>query len=329
MTSTDRKISIREIADHAGVSLATVSRAVHQKRGVSEAARGKITEAMTYFGVYEPVIRKSDMLLTLLPDIESAFYAEIARGISAAAQSHGYLVAMICAGGTELNADTLERLLARTGACAAILLSPLDPEDAACRIAERIPLIQCGAGDEHTGISSVTIDEEEVCRAVSAYMLTRGKRNIAIFSDPASNARIEQRIRGYHAACAESEMESPLKPNVQLLPVEEGKYLSFLTHFLRADSRPDAIFAASDRIAVAVAKVAKQLGLEIPADLGIVGLNNTGWQEYTDPVLTTVHLPLYRMGFLACEIAAGQLRNNDFTPYNLVVDTEILVRDSL
>lgn len=287
-----------------------------------------VVEAMSVLGYNGEDDRESRLIVVMLPSMESAFYAEIVRGITDSASSHGFLVVLVRTGETLLSAAALQNTMERINARAAILLSPIQPADDVLSIVKRTCIVQCGAIDITDGISCVAIDETAVCKAVTTYLLSQGKRRIALISGAASLRRMEQRAEGYRQACEAAFLPASRDALMQLQVADTGGVLSALEQLFNSGERLDAIFAASDEIAITVAKAVKRLGLSIPQEIGIVGLNNISWREYSDPVLTTVQLPLYRMGFLSGELAMSGIKEVGLAPRHITVDTEILKRDS-
>ncbi len=287
-----------------------------------------VAEAMRTLGYSPTFLWESHLILVLLPNMESAFYEELVRGITDSAASHGFFVALVRTGEMLLTAGALQNTMERTSARAAILLSPIEPAQDVRFLANTTSIVQCGAIDMTDGISCVAIDETAVCKAVSAYLLSQGRRRIALISGPASQRRMERRTEGYRQACSAAFLSAPSDALMQVQVASASGVLPALEQLLGGGLRPDAIFAASDEIAIAVAKAAKLLELSIPHEIGIVGLNNISWREYSDPVLTTVHLPLYRMGFLSGELAVSGIKKAGLAPRHITVDTEILKRES-
>ncbi len=328
MNTKRNKIGFQEIAQQAGVSVATVSRVVHQTDSVRSSTVESVAEAMRTLGCNSTFLWESHLILVLLPNMESAFYEELVHGITNAASSHGFFILLVCTGETQLTADVLQSTMMRTNARAAILLSPIQPAQDVVLLAQTTSIVQCGAIEITDGISCVAIDETAVCKAVTAFLLSQGRRRIALISGPASQLCMERRAEGYRQACESGTLSAPFETLKQMQVANKDGGLLALEQLLGSSERPDAIFAASDLIAIAVAKTAKRLGLSIPRELGIVGLNNIGWREYSNPVLTTVHLPLYRMGFMSGELAVGGIQRTGLPPRYITVDTEILKRDS-
>jgi LacI family repressor for deo operon, udp, cdd, tsx, nupC, and nupG len=117
-----------------------------------------------------------------------------------------------------------------------------------------------------------------------------------------------------------------------MVQVPEFSYdaaVSIATQLLSMPERPDAIFAASDVFAVAAIKAAKRLGIAIPRDLGIIGFDNTNISVMSEPALTTVKQPQYQLGFLACEMLIEQMHSENFAPRQIMLDAEIIIRESL
>jgi DNA-binding LacI/PurR family transcriptional regulator len=287
-----------------------------------------VLEAMSVLGNKGKDHRESHLIVVMLPSMESAFYEGIVRGITDSASNHGFLVVLVRTGEMLLSAADLQNTMERIKARAAILLSPIQPAQDVLVLANKLSIVQCGAIDIADGISCVAIDETAVCKAVTTYLLSQGKRRIAMISGAASLRRMEQRSEGYRQACEAAFLPASRDALMQLQVADAGDVLSVLEQLFNRGEQLDAIFAASDELAIAVAKAVKRIGLSIPNEIGIVGLNNISWREYSDPVLTTVHLPLYRMGFMSAELAVSGVKEPGLSPRRIIVGTEILKRDS-
>ena len=116
---------------------------------------------------------------------------------------------------------------------------------------------------------------------------------------------------------------------VQLPEFSYDAAFSIATQLLSMKERPDAIFAVSDVFAVAAVKAAKRLGLNVPEDIGVVGFDNTNISIISEPSLTTVKQPQFQLGFLACEMLLEKINNQNTPPKQIMLDVEIIVRESI
>ena len=104
--------------------------------------------------------------------------------------------------------------------------------------------------------------------------------------------------------------------------------LSYATHLLTLPNRPDAIFANSDVYAAAVINAAKALGLRVPQDIAVVGFDDIDIAAISHPSITTVRQPTYDIGYQASEILIDQIENASQDVKHLILDTELIIRES-
>ncbi len=329
MSQSRKKTTLQDVADAAGVSIATVSRAMNNKGCVKNGTYDKIVETMYALGYDSPVRHESHLILILLPDIDNPFYSEVIRGISAATGRQGYQEIIIRTGSHPLTLAFIEEMIGKTHADGVIALDPIPSADTISQIALHTPLIQCAEYNEESSASFVSIDDIAASKAVVNYIISKGKQRIAMINGPLKYKYARKRQAGFIKGLEESGM-TPV-PNL-IVQVPEFSYdaaVSIATQLLSMPERPDAIFAASDVFAIAAIKAAKRFGISIPKDLGVIGFDNTNISVMSEPTLTTVKQPQYQIGFLACEMLVEQIHAPHIAPRQIMLDVEIIIRESL
>lgn len=329
MTQVKKKTTLQDVADAAGVSIATVSRAISNKSSVKEATYDKIVQAMYALGYENTIKSESHLILILLPDIDNPFYSEVIRGISSAAGRQGYQEIIVRTGAHPLTYSFIESILGKTHADGVITLDPIPSAETIARIEQLVPLIQCAEYNEQSPASYVSIDDVAASRAVVDYIVSKGRRRIAMINGPLKYKYARKRQEGFILALEESGI-TPVSNFI--VPVPEFSYdaaVSIATQLLSMPERPDAIFAASDVFAVAAIKAAKRLGISIPKELGVIGFDNTNISIMSEPALTTVKQPQYQLGFLACEMLIEQMHTPNLAPRQIMLDAEIIIRESM
>ena len=329
MSQNKKKTTLQDVADAAGVSIATVSRALNNKGCVKDGTYDKIIEAMYALGYDSPVRHESHLILILLPDIDNPFYADVIRGISAATGRQGYQEIIIRTGAHPLSLSFIEEMIGKTHADGVITLDPIPSADTISQIALHTPLIQCAEYNENSDASYVSIDDVTISRAVVNYILSKGKRRIALINGPLKYKYARKRQDGFIEALHAAGITPVSNLIVQVPEFSYDAAVSIATQLLSMAERPDAIFAASDVFAVAAIKAAKRLGISIPKDLGIIGFDNTNISVMSEPALTTVKQPQYQLGFLACEMLIEQMHAPHIAPRQIMLDAEIIIRESL
>lgn len=329
MSQLKKKTTLQDVADAAGVSIATVSRAINNKASVKDGTYGKILQAMYALGYDSTVRHESHLILILLPDIDNPFYSEVIRGISSAAGRQGYQEIIIRTGAHPLTLSFIEEMIGKTHADGVITLDPIPSADTISKLELHTPLIQCAEYNEESTASYVSIDDVAVTRAVVDYILSKGKRRIALINGPLKYKYARKRQEGFILGLEAAGITPAAN---MIVPVPEFSYdaaVSIATQLLSMPERPDAIFAASDVFAVAAIKAAKRLGISIPKDLGVIGFDNTNISIMSEPALTTVKQPQFQLGFLACEMLIEQMHSACRVPRQIMLGAEIIIRESL
>lgn len=324
------KVTLQDVADAAGVSIATVSRAVNNKESVKDSTYNRILKAMREVGYdFTPVKRQSNLLLVLLPDIDNPFYSDVIKGISSSADRQGYQEIIVRTGGHPLSYAFIEEIVNDTHAEGIITMDPIPSLDTLEKLRSKIPVVQCSEYNEQSPASYVSIDDIAVTKSVVDYMVSKGKRRIALINGPIRYKYSRKRLEGFLEALSQANIIAEPNLIVQLPEFSYDAAVSVATQLLSMTERPDAIFATSDVFAVAAIKAAKRLGLKIPEDLGVIGFDNTNISLMCEPTLTTVKQPQYQLGFLACEMLIEQIRNIQMAPRQIMLDAELIIRESL
>jgi LacI family transcriptional regulator len=320
---------MEDVARQAGVSVATVSKVVNGRYGVSRATFEKVSNVIDELG-YEISLgarslrsHQTNIIGVLVAEFEP-FSTELLKGVSDAIDSTGYEL-LAYSGGHRGGAVGWERRsLSRLGGTlidGAIIVTPtvVDAQTA-------IPVV---AVDPHTGPSEVpTIEADNIAGAVMAteYLVGLGHRRIAFLGGRSDLESARLREEGFRQAMA-----------VAGIPVDEGLVLvggyrpetaeAPARELLTLPERPTAIFAANDLSAIRTIEVAHELGLRVPEDVSVIGFDNVPESALTRPPLTTISQPLREIGATALEMLVGLLDGRD-TPTHVRLPTSMVERES-
>ncbi|KJV08754.1 hypothetical protein VZ95_15745 [Elstera litoralis] len=327
---------IADVARLAGVSVATVSRALATPDVVSEATRERVLAAVREIG-YTPNIaarnlraRKSMMVLVVVPDISNSFFADVLRGIDEAlvAENYGLIIANL---GQRPEQEARYVNLALAGQVDGVLLlcghiltgggrkltdAPV-PIVAACEI---IP----GAD-----FPQVEVDNRAAARAAVEHLIGLGHRRIAYLSGPRANILDRARAQGYADALAAVGPADPAWIIEGDFSFHAGTKAAQALAALPAGSRPTALFAASDEMAIGFIKTARGLGLAVPADISVIGFDGIDYADFCEPTLATVYQPRRILGAAAADLLIGLMTGRD-KPHAQIkrVETQLWARAS-
>lgn len=321
-----RRPTINDVARAAGVSVATVSKAVNGRYGVAEETVTRVLEIVAELGYESSLVassmrsRKTGVIGILIPGFDP-FSAEVLKGVGAELRgSHYDLVAY--AGSTRADGPGWERRslqrLSGTLIDGAIMVVPTVVSAAA-----DIPIV---AVDPHAGradLPTVESDGFGGARQAIQYLLELGHTRIGFVGGRSDLRSAALREAGYRRALSDAGI--PYDASI----VREGGYqqarepaLSLLT----APGRPTAVFAANDLSGIAVIEAAVELGLDVPGDLSVIGFDDIPEASQMSPALTTVRQPMQKLGATAARMVLALMTGETLESTHVLLPTRLVPR---
>lgn len=331
-----KTVRIKDVAEAAGVSVATVSRVLNGHDVVSDELRDKVLQAVEELD-YAPSsiaqglrLRQSKLLALVLPGLEGPFFPLIIAGVEEVARERGFFLS-VC--GTKedstVEREYLENMRFRW--IDGIIMSGVKGDDTNRRLlqqlARRIPLVFVDREIRGVDAGSVTIDQFNAAYKATSYLVEKGHRLVAHIAGPLDRTLSRQRLDGYLQALADFgiEYESPMWVEADF-GVGGGERA--MRQLLASDARPTAVFAANDEMALGALRAAKGEGLTVPDDLAVVGFDDVPIAAMTDPPLTTVCQPIRTMGREAAKMLLMRIEDDDTSYRRLVLDADLVIRGS-
>ena len=324
--------NIREVSRLAGVSTATVSRALSQPEKVSSDALAKVRAAVEE-AQYRPNLLARNFrsvrnysLIVLVPDITNPFFTTVIQGIEDTAQRKGYSVLL---GDTRDSAKREEDYIKRVETRQSDGIIQMRPHYAGAPPPPAHLRIVNAGGCEGTPYECVRIDNEGAAKAIVDHLIALGHRRIGVISGPRDNPHAVSRLRGYRRSLAEAGIayDSAL--------VAEGSFsprsgLDAAAHFIgmRGAGRPTAVFSINDEMAIGALQGFKKAGLRIPEDISITGFDDSEFSRFCDPPLSTVAQPGYAMGCAAAETLIRMIEGERAGEMDIVLPYELIIRQS-
>ena len=314
-------VNIEQVAQRAGVSVATVSRTLNNSPAVKPATAQRVREAIEELGYVpnQPArnLRRneSQVILALAPNFSNPYYSRILTGIGDRAWEMEYSVLVCNTLGHANSERRFLKMLESHQADGAILLGCHWDYGWLARFAERSHIVQCCEYVPDLACPAVAIDNYAATLEMVAYLQGLGHSRIAMIG--ADNQYISTRLRrqGYLDAMAE-----------RGLTVQEDWYCladadySFASGqaaaraLLAAAPRPTAIFCVSDILALSVISAAQELGLRVPEDLTVTGFDDVDYTTMVHPYLTTVAQPCHEMGRRSMDLLLDGLQDREWNP---------------
>lgn len=292
--------TIKEVAEHAGVSQATVSRVMNQDPRVAHAKRSSVLAAVEALG-YKPnafarslASSKSSSIGLVLSDITGPYFDRLLRGVERSLRNaHKHLVIASAATESE-EAQAIEFLISR-GVDGLLLHIDRLADDALVDLSKRLPIVLINRHVEALPERCIYLDQARASYVATQYLIDQGHRQLACISGPLWQQDAAQRLRGFHTCIAANGMTVPAEAVVEGDFCEaSGSY--GIDVLLQRKVQYTALVAGNDDMACGAMVRLRELGYQLPGDVSIVGFDNAPFGRYSVPMLSSVHVPVDEMG---------------------------------
>lgn len=326
-----RRVTIATVAQHAGVSVPTVSKVINGRSDVAPETRRRVEAAIRAQGYVRSgrFVPRSPLIEVLFHELESAWALEILIGVEQVAREHGLAVVLSEMQGRHTPGRSwIEGVLARRPAGVIAVFSDLDMAARGQLRTRRIPLVVVDpTGEPYHDIPSIGATNWSGGLAATRHLLGLGHRRIGVISGPEQILCSRARLDGYRAAMDEAGVSvDPRLLRCGAFHIEEG--IAEGRALLRLPDRPTAIFAGNDLQAFGVYQAARELRLHIPDDLSVVGFDDLPVAKWVGPPLTTIRQPLVQMAVTAAELVLALNRGERPAQTRVEMATELVIRDS-
>ena len=303
--------NIRDIANKAGVSIATVSRTLSHPDIVREKTRAKVEAAIAELG-YSPnawakQLRRmqSETVIVIVPDISNPFYAGIVQGIENVAHDEDFKILLGETQGEQERLDHYAGMVATRLADGIILMGPLMPTvvEKALKAGETSPIPLVVACDRFEGraLHHVGIDNVRAAKDAVDHLVSLGRKRIATIAGPRPLSLSKDRTEGYRQSLTAAGL-----PFDEGLVVEGdftvGSGAEAMEKLLALPDRPDAVFCANDEMAFGAQQAIRRAGLKMPEDIAIIGFDDIRFAEFAEPPLSSIRQPTVEIGSTAMRI---------------------------
>jgi LacI family transcriptional regulator len=325
-----RQVTIADVAEEAGVSVATVSKVINDRYGVAERTSAHVRAVIDRLGYTSSLVaqsmrsRRSNVIAILVSDIEP-FSAELLKGAARAVRGTGYdLVVFSDCGQRKDQAGWEQRSLARVAALTdgAILVTPTSVD-----VTVSVPVVAVDHNVRSHTMATVDSDNLNGAIAATEHLIGLGHRRIGFLAGRPDLESARLREQGYtHALeAAGIAFDAGL---VRIGGYQPETARDGARELLLRTPRPTAIFAANDASAIETITVARSLGLSVPDDLSVIGFDNVPESALCEPPLTTVEQAIQKMGYEAVQLLLGLVENPAAGPAQVVLPTRLVERSS-
>ena len=314
-----RQVTLKDVADRAGVSSATVSRVLNDNYPVAASTRERVLEAVRHYdyvvNVHAQALvhARSGVLGIVVADVSDPFFSEIVRGAQQVASEAGRM-AMICSSGGDPARELQYVTLLRTHRADAVILvgagsERADDQDELARQADgmarqgsRLVLVGRPAPQGTDAASVVEVDNAGAGSLVAEHLTGLGHRRILYLAGPGERTSTTARLNGFLRR-ARSRRVARTGITVVHGDLSRGSGRRLVQQALQGSTDFTAVAASNDLMAIGALRELRDAGLRVPQDVSVMGVDDVPGAADVTPGLTTVHLPLHQMGAEGAELA--------------------------
>jgi LacI family transcriptional regulator len=324
--------TLHDVAKRAGVSPMTVSRVVNGSGEVSPQLRARVKQALADTGYMPNTLarslraRRTDTIALLLPDMTNPFFTTVAQGVETAAREAGFTLLLANSDESEEEELRLVPMLLQRQVDG-LLVVPAGGCGETIRICQdqNVRVVVVDRRPQMSGADIVRADSEGGALELGRLLVGLGHRDMAILSGPASVRTAVDRATGFASALEEAGVPAPRLFH-GAFTIASGREMAIRAMAERP--RPTALFAANNFIGIGVLHALDELGLRVPEDVAVVGIDDLPQAMVTFPFLTVAAQPAFEMGRQSVAMLLDGLANPTRAPLEVVLPSEIVVRRS-
>ena len=332
MSWTKTTVTIREVAEAAGVSVSTVSRVLNDKDDVAPETYQKVQEVTDKLGYTSSLAarglrsRRMNVIGLILSDVDNAFSIQLMKGVNRAIAELDYDL-IVYTGGEHTRGSPADRERRFVGLFGGIAGGVIVVTPHATSFPTRSPTVVVDPNVETHGCPAVIATNRDGVLAAMEYLISLGHRKIGFISGRPDLQSAVRRLQGYKDGLARAGI--PLDAEL----IQAGDFtrqtgFACAQRLLNLSDPPTAILASNDWSAIGAIKAIHEAGLRVPDDMSVVGFDNVPDAAYTYPGLTTVDQSIDNMGYIATEMLIRLIEGDSLESDLVKVPTRLIVRDS-
>ena len=329
-------VRLKDVAQHAGVSVKTVSNVVNDYGHVSPAMRTRVQAALDELG-YRPNLAarqlkhgRGGFIALALPQLDTPYFAQLAARLQEEATRRSFLLLLDVTG-----ADAEQERRALSGMPAhmvdGVIFSPLNvtQEEIEART-DHIPLVLLGERQRASLYDHVAVDSVAASRAVGQHLVSTGRRRLATIGHQVHEGTGQVRLAGFADAVRTAGLSLPPERTVELASYsrEAGHAAMRSLLALPPEERPDAVFAFSDVLAIGALRACLEAGVRVPEDVAVVGFDDIAEAGFHTPTLTSVRPDLRFLASSVLDLLIRRIDGSTEAPQEVAVPWELVIRES-
>lgn len=333
---TNRNITIKDVAEHASVSTATVSHVINNTRYVENATREKVMNAIASLDYRPNFLARSlrngqtKTIGLILPDASNLFFADIARKIENIGYRNGYSV-ILCNSDNDLakQRNYINTLIAKQVDGTIFISAGESKEDLEELNNYGVPIV---VADRNVPISLadvVLLDNEKAGYDATKYLIELGHQRIACITGPFDVSPSFLRVEGYKKALSENQIQ--LTESYLVFSDYQFKGgQKAMAQLLEVNPRPTAVFVLNDMMAIGAISSVRRLGMTVPDDISIIGFDDIELATAMNPTLTTMAQPMEDIAELATNLLIKKMQGSGVGWQNkeYILSAKLMIRES-
>jgi len=334
------RITIRQVAERAGVTIGTVSHVINGTAPISPETTARVREAIEELN-YVPNItakslrsKSSKLVGFLIPNLNNSFYSRISSTFIDLAFENGFIVQIL---GYEYSLEKeLQAINSLASNCVdiVIILNGCGDEEGIKRLLDaRKSVILADRVSDVKGVNCVYFDNQKAIFEAIGLLKKKGYRRIGFLSEPLALTNVQERFEAYRTAVeawgyAFREEDVFICENFQLDAMVNGyRYVKDILQKPEGRQLPDAFIATSDLLAIGAIKAFRECGLKVPGDVGIISYDNLDIASFVDPGLTTIEQNQVLMGTELFRLVKA-INEKEAVQEHIVLPQKLIVRES-
>ena len=336
------KATIQDVARVAGVSKATVSRALNRNGYINEMTLKRINQAIVELNYTPSQLaiglskNQSNIIGFLVPDICNDFFSEVFYGASKVAEENGkHLMLINTDDNLQIEEEALKTLLSQQ-ICGLIMTPVSDQNENNAKLLKkasknRIPIVFLDRELEGFNCDGVFVDNISATRAATLLLLKNGHRDIAIVAGPQDTIPGRERMIGFQEAMREKGIEVP-RDRILMANFKAAESYQLVRQMLMKKNRPSAIFTSNNQMTIGAVRAFVDLGLKIPDDIAIIGFDDVELLNSFGMKITMIKRATFEMGRVAMNILLSRLAEDvsyeESTIQRVTLQSKMIIRGS-
>lgn len=320
---------IKDVALHAGVSVATVSRVLAGQTAVTDATRQRVLDAVKALD-YRPDLaarrlrsRRNDTIGLIVADIRNPFFTEVSRAVEDVAYQNRMRV-ILCNADENPDKEALYLDLMRDENVSGVILSPTLSTLARLPLRDYpFPLVLVDRCNPDTVADAVVLDNSDAAYRLTTHLIEQGHRRI-VFIYGATSATGHQRLDGYRDAMARHGLDS----EAHAVPATADDACQATRQRLTVQPAPDTFIGSNGLILLGITEALREAQLRFPEQIALAGFDNLPWTRLVEPGITVIAQPIYDIGQAAIELLLQRIANPGQSIRRVVLRGELLARGS-